>query len=173
METKSDIKIRSIEPSEFDQLAGLVLELHDYQKMEVCPHMPNKEDLLEELTHRGDMIDQVVTNKSGTYVCVAIDNSKISNTGRSYLIGYMIYSQMWSVIEGRRIYINSFFIKEEYRRCGVGKKIMAYVREHSSKLGNPDIDVPVMNSNSSGHSFYANYKAYLVNQEYILYGLEL
>lgn len=151
--------------SEVKRVCDLVNELQRWQKMKCCPRLPEPQDLVNELTRDGAR--GRISNNKNTYTSVAIDKRKITgSSGASYLVGYMIYSFSFSIIDGMKIWINSFYIEEAYRAQGLGKMFMEFLKIHASTMGIKTVDVPVMNDNEFGLKFYSRYNSRLVNEEF-------
>lgn len=167
MSTENSFKIRFLQPNEAGRLAELIGCLQKYQNMKGVEKLPNEEDLKRDLFQFDDQ-GNMITNNKGTFVAVAIDKSKLedSNSDQSYIVGYLIYSQAYSIKHGRKMYVNSFFIEDGYRRHGLGKKFMRFLRLHAELLGTDKFDVPFMKDNYIGQSFYKKMGAYLVDDEY-------
>lgn len=161
-------KIRFMQDGEANRLSELVVSLQVYQKMKKCPRLPTGEDLTRELTHK-DQDGIYQPNNFGTFTALAIDMDKTTTPGdHSNIVGYLVYIQSFSIIHGRTFYITSFFIEEKYRRHGLGRKFIEFLRLHGKLVGNYGFDVPFMNDNHIGQKFYRSYGSYLVNEEYFL-----
>lgn len=173
MAANQDFKLRFMQVDELDRVSELIHSLQKYQQIAYCPRLPSKEDLVKELIHKDEKTGKFVPNNYGTYTVVAIDLTRLSEPNKQYIVGYLIYSQVISIIHGRHFYMNSFFIDEKYRRRGLGKKFMEFMRIHALATGNKHVDVPFMNNNHQGQSFYKSHGAYLVNEEYQLVGKEI
>lgn len=157
---------------EVRRVAELVCSLQEYQQKKDCTRLPKEEDFLRELVHL-DSNGNLIANNNGTFTAVAIDLDKLDKLGELYIVGYLMYTQSFSIIHGRRLYINSFFIQQDYRRCGLGKKLVDFMRQHGQSLGYNGFDVPFMNNNLVGQSFYKKLGAYIVNEDYQLFAIEL
>lgn len=159
-------------PHEARRVAELVRALQEYQQKKDCTRLPKEEDFLRELVHV-DSNGNLIANNNGTFTAVAIDLEKLDTPGEQYIVGYVMYTQSFSIIDGRHLYINSFFIQEDYRRCGLGRRLVGFMRQHGQSLGHKGFDVPFMNNNLAGQSFYKKFGAYLVNEDYQLFAIEL
>lgn len=155
-----------MEVCEVARVRQLVIDLQTWQKMKVCPRLPTVENFENELTHYDMDTGEIFPNNLGTFTAVAIDESKKDLSGNQYIVGYIMYSNSFSIIDGGHFWLNSFFIEQEYRKQGLGKKLMDFVRIHALASGFTRLDVPVMNDNINGLKFYAKYSAKLVNEEY-------
>lgn len=163
-------------PEETPSIAELIAALDDHQKMFGVTRIPNKQDLDNELTHKNEKTSAIIGNKYGTYTVVAIDTNKLQQTSINnydYIVGYMIYYQAFSILDGRYFYMTSFFIEQEYRLHGLGRKFMEFMRLHALATDNKRVDIPFMNNNEIGIKFYSKYGSYLVNNEYQIMGFSL
>lgn len=166
-------KIRFLQPNEAGRLSELIGGLHAYQDMEGVTEVPSEEDLKRYLIHL-DEDGKLVTNIKGTFVAVAIDKSKEADDNKyQHLVGYLIYSQSYSIMHGRQMYISSFFVEDAYRRHGLGNKFMTFLRLHAKLLGADRTDVPCRKVNYVGLDFYKKFGAYMVNYEYQLYSMSV
>lgn len=159
--------IRPMLTTELDAVHELILGLQSWQKMKNCPRLPRVEDLEQELTHTPVGHRRPLPNNKGTFTVVAIDKYKmLSISPRSYVAGYLMYTRSFSILEGQSLWINSFFIREDYRKQGLGKKLIEFMRVHASFWGIDKFHVPVMNNNEDGLKFYARYFAEKENDRF-------
>lgn len=154
-----------MKPEEVGKVCELVKSLQNYQKMKHCPRLPNEDQLRNELIYRTED-GKLMANNNGTFSVVAVDTTRVEEPNYACIVGYLIYSQSFSIIWGRSFFMNSFFIQEGYRGYGLGKKIMEYVKLHFVANRNNRVDVPFMNNNVLGQKFYSKYGATLVNDEF-------
>lgn len=159
-------KIRVMRPDEVERVNDLVLALYRHQKMTCVPRVPTGEDAKNELLHEDPATGQLRCNNKGTYVVVACDTTRKSEPGHKDIIGYLIYVQSYSVIRGRCFWLTSFFIEEDYRSHGLGKKMINFIQLHGLKNGCLSMDVGYMNSNLAGQRFYARFDSRNVNEEF-------
>lgn len=167
MARQVDYEIRMMKVEEVDRVSELVRSLQRYQKMQHCPRLPNGQDFERELTHTDESGHQLANN-FGTFTAVAVDKNRLNEQDFGYIVGYLMYMQSYSIVEGRKFYITSFFIDENYRRHGLGKKFIEFLQVHANSVGCESFDVPFMNNNFIGQKFYKSYGAYLVNDDYYL-----
>lgn len=161
-------KIRFMRPEETGRLAELIGALQSYQNLSGVKRIPSEREITEDLTHvTADGCR--VGNNYGSFVGLAIDTIKLDDTrSRSYIVGYIIYTQAYSIMKGRHLYMNSLFIQKEYRFHGLGKYLIGFMRAHGEILCNNYFDVPFMLNNEIGIKFYKKMGAYLVGEEYNL-----
>lgn len=166
------MKIRFMRVEELQRVAYLIRALQEYQQL-VIERIPTDQDLHKELLHEDKDSGELLPNKFGTYTAVAIDESRLHEPDYDYLIGYIMYNQNFSIIEGKQFYMTSFFVQAEYRRKGVGKQLMEFMRLHALSTGNKRVDIPYMNTNLIGQKFYKSYGSYVVNDEYNLMAMSV
>lgn len=172
MLSSTKFEVRFMKPDETSQVASLARSLQEYQQKKECSRLPSGDDFLRELVHV-DNVGNLVANKNGTFTAVAVDLDKFEGANQSNIVGYLIYTQSFSIISGRQLYINSFFILQDYRRCGLGKQLIGFMVRHGQSLGHSSFDVPFMNNNTVGQTFYKKLGAYLTNENYQLVGVEM
>lgn len=158
---------------EIARVSSLVRSLQAYQKMKRCERLPSTEDFQAELSHERPEDGARIANNFGSWTIVAVDTNRLDDPDKAYIVGYMIYSRRFSVIHGVQLYITSFFIEENFRRHGLGRKFMEFIKLHGRMMGCKNIDVPFMNDNIIGQKFYKCHGAELVNEEYILWGKKM
>lgn len=81
-----------------------------------------------------------------------------------FLVGLMdgkIVATVMGGYEGRRGWVNYLGVSPEYRRSGLGRKIMAAVEEKIRAMGCPKINLQIRTSNIEAVKFYESigYKA--------------
>lgn len=159
--------VRFIEPSEISRVAELLKELQNLQKMKICPRIPTGDDLTKVIAYEDPVSGKLIPNNCGTFTIIVIDKTKMDDSGtKSYIVGYLIYTEAFSIMIGAQYYINSFFIEANYRRSGLGQKLMDFVFEHARFRGIYRVDIPVMRANAVGRKFYARYSSYNIEDEY-------
>lgn len=165
-EPQRRFKIRAMKPEEVKRVNDLVLALHDHQNMTEVPRVPNGDDAKKELLYKDPVTGQSKCNNKGIFVVVACDTTKANDPDHKDIIGYLIYVQSYSVVRGKYFWLSSFFIEEDYRSHGIGKKMINFIRLHGLKSGNLLMDVGYMNLNTAGQRFYARFGSKNVNEDY-------
>lgn len=165
MDIERRFKLRFMRPQESCRVSELVNALQLYQNIRECPRLPSSEDLLNELTHTTKE-GVVVGNNFGTFVVVAIDLNRLDEPNNAGVIGYLIYTQGFCILNGRHFYMNSFFIQEGYRHHGLGTKFIKFMKLHGLSVGVSRVDIPFMNNNTIGQKFYKRFGSFMVNEEY-------
>ena len=92
------------------------------------------------------------------------DMLKFIEDGSAYIIGAFddkkIAGFIWvykrNVDEKIKLHINYFIVNEEYRRLGIGKKLIDEVLAYAKKNNIHNIELMVSSSNASAISFYQN-----------------
>jgi ribosomal protein S18 acetylase RimI-like enzyme len=70
-------------------------------------------------------------------------------------VGYIVLTLGYSLeFHGRDAFIDEFFLQEEYRRKGWGKKILMQVETTAHKLGVQAIHLEVVRDNQAANGFY-------------------
>lgn len=155
-----------MKPDEVGRVNDLVIALHDHQNMANVPRVPTKEDARRELLYEDALTGELKSNNKRTFVVVACDLSKEHDPDHKDVIGYLIYGQSFSIMRGRGFWLTSFFIEQEYRSHGLGKKMINFIKLHALKSGSPTLDVGYMNANIAGQRFYARFGSRNVNEDY-------
>jgi len=87
---------------------------------------------------------EVIENET---VWVAIDNDKIIG----YLAGIM---KSYNSINAKSAEVDNFYIEEEYRRLGIGKRLVNEYKEYCKSKGIDTIYVTANAKNKNARSFY-------------------
>lgn len=149
-------------------MAKLIGDLQTLQQLSGVKRIPSEDDIANELVHTNED-DIKVGNNMAVFVACAIDTTKLDQIkDKSYIVGYCVYLQMYSILHGRQLYMTSLFIEEAYRCHGLGNLLMQFMRLHGQKLGNDRFDVPFMLKNKIGIKFYQKMGATLCSNEYNL-----
>ncbi len=70
-------------------------------------------------------------------------------------IGYMVLTFGYSLeFHGRDALVDELYIREEYRRCGIGTKALQFVEEICCSLGIEALHLVVERKNTQAQSFY-------------------
>lgn len=164
--TLSNIVIRQMNYDDCDRVAELIYMLKVHQNMSGTHRCPAADDLRKEFFY-----GKKRPRNNGTFVNLAETScaDEQQNEQCSRIVGYMIYTNSYSIIEGRRLYITSFFIEEPYRRCRIGQRLFTTLVEHAHAINASRIDVPFMKDNNAGISFYKKRGAELADDEYQIY----
>ena len=145
-----DLKIRKAGKKDIARVFSLVLELADYEKKPEQVKINGKQFLSDYLD--GDAFD----------VLVAESNKNI--------IGFALYYPVYSTWKGKSLFLHEFFVKEKFRRAGVGAKLFERVLVEAKKRKVGRVEWLVYRWNEPAINFY---KKYGVKIDYELLRCEL
>lgn len=148
---ENSIVIHQVNEEIFDDFLGLIDKLAEYEKL--AP--PNKE------ARRRLRID-CLSDKPKYQAFIG----KIGNKCVSYVIYFFAYSSFLGL---PTLYSEDIFVLEEYRRQGVGKRMLDHLKEIAKLEGCCRIEFTVLKWNKSAQEFYEKNKA--KRAEWFLYRL--
>jgi len=148
---ESSIVIQQVNEEIFDDFLGLIDKLAEYEKL--AP--PNEE------ARRRLRID-CLSDRPKYQALVG----KIGDKFVSYIIYFFTYSSFLGL---PALYLEDIFVREEYRRQGVGKRMLDYLKEIAKREGCCRIEFTVLKWNKSAQEFYEKNKAKRV--DWFLYRL--
>ncbi len=102
---------------------------------------------LEDLKVVQDLNYKLFDFEHKNFVWVAIDNDKIIG----YLAGIM---KSYNSINAKSAEVDNFYIEEEYRRLGIGKRLVNEYKEYCKSKGIDTIYVTANAKNKNARSFY-------------------
>ncbi len=80
-------------------------------------------------------------------------------------IAYALFYQSFSSFRGQKsVYLEDIFITKEYRKRGIGKKLLKETAQVGKEMGAVRMDFQALKSNDSAIAFYKNHGA-LVDKE--------
>jgi diamine N-acetyltransferase len=139
-----NIIIRKGKESDFEQIHHLFNEFSIFQKMP------------EKMTNT---VDLMVQEKDFFNCFVAVN--KIENQ----IIGYASYFYAYYTWIGKSMYIDDIFVMEQYRKQGIGKKLIEEVFELARKENCKKVRWQVSNWNKNAINFYKSLGAIVDNTE--------
>lgn len=89
-------------------------------------------------------------------LCSAIVASKDDK-----VIGFALYYTSYSTWKGKCLYLEDFFVKEEYRKLGVGSMLFKDIIKIAEKSNSKRLDWQVLDWNEPAISFYKKQKSEL------------
>ena len=150
-EEESALVIQQVNEEIFAAFLGLIDKLAEYEKL-----APPNEDARRRLR-----ID-CLSDKPKYHAFIAKIGDKC--------VGYIIYFFTYSSFLGLpTLFLEDIFVLEEYRRQGVGKKMLNHLKEIAKLEGCCRIEFAVLKWNKSAQEFYERNKAKRV--EWFLYRL--
>ena len=82
------------------------------------------------------------------------------------IVGFALYFISYSTWKGRCLYLEDFYVKEEFRRGGIGSELFLKVVEIARNMGVKRMDWQVLEWNEPAIRFYKKHKA-LLDPEWI------
>jgi GNAT superfamily N-acetyltransferase len=138
------ITIRKAQIGDETAIFQLIKELAIYEKApaEVSNTIPElKQHLFEE------------------QLCSAIVASK-----NNEIIGFALYYTSYSTWKGKCLYLEDFYVKQEYRKLGVGSLLFKDIIKIAEKLKAKRLDWKVLDWNDPAIDFYKKHKTELDTQ---------
>jgi GNAT superfamily N-acetyltransferase len=80
------------------------------------------------------------------------------------ITGMAIYFIKYSTWKGKGVYLDDIIVKEQYRRQGIGYRLLNAVILHSHELGAKQLHWQVLDWNASAIAFYKKYNADFDNE---------
>lgn len=112
---------------------------------------------------RSERIAAVVAYTSAIYVAVAAADD-------GSLVGLASCSFLWPA-EGsnKSVYMKELFVRESYRRCGVGRLLFAHVCELAGSFGCTRVDWTAESVDQAAAAFYASIEGATANRNKVVY----
>lgn len=148
---QNSIVIQQVNEEIFDDFLYLIDKLAEYEKL--AP--PNEEA-------RKRLQTDCLSDKPKYQAFIG----KIGNKSVSYIIYFFTYSSFLGL---PTLYLEDFFVLEEYRRQGVGKRMFDHLKEIAKLERCCRIEFTVLKWNKSAQEFYEKNKA--KRMEWFLYRL--
>jgi GNAT superfamily N-acetyltransferase len=82
------------------------------------------------------------------------------------IVGFALYFISYSTWKGRCLYLEDFYVKEEFRRGGIGSELFLKVVEIARNMGVKRMDWQVLEWNEPAIRFYKKHEA-LLDPEWI------
>ena len=140
--TPSALAIKKVNEENFNDFLGLIDKLAEYEKLKP-PDNEAKKRLRQDC----------LSEKPPKYQAFI---GKIGAKPVSYMIYFFTYSSFLAL---PILFLEDIFVLEEYRRHGVGKKMIEFIREKAKQEGCGRIEFMVLKWNKSAQQFYEENKA--------------
>ncbi len=133
--------IREAKPGDETAIHGLIVELAVYER-EPNAVINTPENLYVDLFQ--DKVCQALVVEENDLV-----------------VGFALYFISYSTWKGRCLYLEDFYVKEEYRRGGIGSELFVKVVNIAKELGVKRMDWQVLEWNEPAIKFYKKHEAIL------------
>ena len=141
MSKEDSLVIKKVNADLFEDFLGLVDNLAEYEKL-----APSDEEAKRRL--RQDCL----SDKPKFQAAVGI----IGGKSVSYVIYFFTYSSFLAL---PTLFLEDIFIREEYRRQGIGEKMFGYCKQIAKNEGCGRMEFTVLKWNTSAQEFYEKNKA--------------
>lgn len=133
--------IREARPGDEKAIYGLIVELAIYER-EPNAVINTPENLYIDLFQ--DKVCRALVVESGELI-----------------VGFALYFISYSTWKGRCLYLEDFYVKEDYRRGGIGSKLFLQVVDIAKNMGVKRMDWQVLEWNEPALQFYKKHEAVL------------
>lgn len=133
--------IRKATEKDVDDIMVMVVKLAEYEKkLDEC-------DLTAETFCKDGFSDDPAFN------CLVAE-SRSNSTGVVELVGYALFYYIYSSVKGRNVYLEDLYVKEPYRKHGIGKDLMKNVAKIAVEKGCSQYRFACLGWNSNALKFY-------------------
>ena len=116
-------------------------------------------------------------HESTNYISERISNNEstifLALTENNYSAGFVqLYETFGSLHLGKIIILYDLYVKEEFRKHGIGKKLMAKSEEYAKSIGAKSIELSTAKDNLSAQFLYKKI-GYIRDNEFYSYSYEI
>jgi ribosomal protein S18 acetylase RimI-like enzyme len=147
----AEIKIASIEDLEI--LLPLVRAFHEFEDLQIAEEQ------------RKSSLTELLSNLNLGGIWLIYDDNQV--------VGYIILCTGYSIeFAGKDAFIDEFYIRPEFRRRGIGKQTLEFIKVAAKDLNVRAIHLEVGRTNTNAHKLYA-YSNFKAREKYVLMSVNL
>lgn len=109
---------------------------------------------------------------SPAFRCLIAEQTHTTSNEKSQILGYALFYTCYSTWIGKSVFLEDLYVKEEFRKCGAGKKLFVEVAKIAQDMS-CRMDFHVLAWNKSSIEFYKKFGAICLTEaeEWNLYRL--
>lgn len=128
----TEIRLRKAEPADFGKILGMIKELAEFEKS----------------SHQLTNTVERMTAEKDFFNCFMIETP-----GRE-AVGYVVYYYCYYTWTGKALYMDDLYIKPEYRRQGIGSRVLDRIISLAKETGCHKIRWQVLEWNTPAINLY-------------------